>query len=314
MLLPGTGNGEKLCAVAEALLTEISGSFHHSLSLMREKIGEKSIAAYGEPLTEEAVEACLKCQAVFLGDGECPGAEELYDALEMPVRIRSYCIPESLCGRHESAVSLWIVSALSLDADTGSAAFHAAFSYAREENAPLHMILPTGAASKPLWEEQMAACRADFPSVKADVMGANEAISRLIAAPEDLGVLLCPPYVGGILGAAADTLCPHPGLIYDYARTDDIALYAAHGAQDDTDEALLNPVSAARAVAHLLRASLRLRQEADCLDAAVNNVLFTGWRGTEIDAFRGNPDLMVERICEQIAVAGELVGKGGFIK
>lgn len=314
MLLPGTEAGEKLCAVAEELLTEISGAFHHSLSLMREKIGEKSIAAYGEPLTEETVDACMKCQAVFLGDGACKGADELFDSLEMPVRIRSYCVPDSLCGRHESPVNLWLAKALSLDAETTSEAFQRTFEFAREENAPLHMILPTGSASKALWEEQIKGCQASFLSVCTHVFGADEAVARLITAPEALGLVLCPPYAGSILLAAADALCPHPGLIYDCACTENIALYASHIAVDDPDEKILNPISVAHAVAHLLRVSLHLRQEADCLDAAVNNVLFTGWRGDEIDAFREEPDQLVERICEQIAVAGELVAKGGFPK
>lgn len=312
MLLPGTEAGKKLCAIAEKLLTEIFGSFHHSLSLMREKIGEKSMAAYGSPLTEETVDACLECQAIYLGDGACKGADELFDALEMPVRIRSYCIPDSLCGRHESPVNLWVARALALDAETTSAAFRSAFAFAREENAPLHMILPTGSASKALWEEQMKICQASFSSVQADTFEADKTVAQLITMPESLGMLLCPPYVGGILLSAADALCPHPGLIYDHARTENIALYASHIVTDDPYEMILNPVSAARAVAHLLRVSLRLRQEADCLDAAVNNVLFTGWRGDEIDVFREDPDQLIERICEQIAVAGELVTKGGF--
>ena len=60
MLLPASAPGEKLCGYAEQILTEVSAAFQHSFTLKREKIGEKSMAAYNEPLTDEAVEACLQ--------------------------------------------------------------------------------------------------------------------------------------------------------------------------------------------------------------------------------------------------------------
>ena len=66
MLLPGSKEDEKLCKYAEQILIDVSAAFDHSFSLMWEKIGELSAAAYGETLTEETVEACLACKAVFL--------------------------------------------------------------------------------------------------------------------------------------------------------------------------------------------------------------------------------------------------------
>jgi len=46
MLLPASAPGEKLCGYAEQILTEVSAAFQHSFTLKREKIGEKSMAAY----------------------------------------------------------------------------------------------------------------------------------------------------------------------------------------------------------------------------------------------------------------------------
>ena len=106
MLLPGSARGEALCRCAEQVLTDVSAAFQHSFSLLREKIGEQSLQAYQESLTEEAVAACEKCRAVLLGDGEGPGTEALYDALNLPLEIRSFCVPDALCGRHEPPVSL----------------------------------------------------------------------------------------------------------------------------------------------------------------------------------------------------------------
>ena len=92
MLLPGSARGEALCRCAEQVLTDVSAAFQHSFSLLREKIGEQSLQAYQEPLTEEAVAACEKSQAVLLGDdirallklysGSTEDSEETVDSRE----------------------------------------------------------------------------------------------------------------------------------------------------------------------------------------------------------------------------------------
>ena len=127
MLLPGNPAGKIMCHYAEQILTDVSAAFSHSFSLMSEKIGEDSIAAYQEPLTEETVDACENCRAVFLGDAMCPGADDLYDALALPVRIRSFSVPEVLCTHHEAPVSLWLAQMLSIDPETLSEGAQTAF-------------------------------------------------------------------------------------------------------------------------------------------------------------------------------------------
>jgi len=76
-----------------------------------------------------------------------------------------------------------------------------------------------------------------------------------------------------------------------------------------------NPIACALAVATLLRFSLGLTREAACVEAAVNNVLSAGWR-TPDAARPGDPRVgaqaIVQLICEQISVAGELMGKAGI--
>ena len=42
ILLPGSQTGERLCSVAEEILTDISVSFGHTFSILRDKIGEAS--------------------------------------------------------------------------------------------------------------------------------------------------------------------------------------------------------------------------------------------------------------------------------
>ena len=63
----------------------------------------------------------------------------------------------------------------------------------------------------------------------------------------------------------------------------------------------------------MLRYSLKLEQEADCVDSAVKNILEAGWRtpdmtnmGDGISAYK-----MQQLISEQINLAGELLQGGG---
>ena len=314
MLLPGSAPGEKLRGYAERLLTEVSAAFNHSFSLMREKIGEKSLAAYQEVLTDETVEACRKCQAVLLCDAECPGAEDLYDALNLPVRIRSFCVPDALCGRHEAPVSLWVGQMLSVDPETLRQGMRASFRFAQEADARVTLVPPSG-ASKNEWDAAARVQAVDFPQVSSAVLPAPEAVTALIAAPTRLGLLLCPPYAGGILHAAATALCAQPAMMHDLAFDDAIGVYAPVIPKDLAVDEELNPFATALSVAKLLRYSLGLSREAGCVEAAVTNVLAASWR-TPDAARPGDPRVgtqaVVELICTQIAVAGELMGKGGF--
>lgn len=314
MLLPASKLGEKLSQYAEAILTDVSAAFSHSFSLMQGKIGEKSLAAHQEALTDETVEACQKCQAVLLCDGDCEGAQELYDALDLPLRIRSFCVPDALCGRHESPVNLWGGHMFSVDADTLRRGMQSAFRFADEVGARLTSVSPSG-ASKAEWDAALRVQKAVIPGVACLALPAADAMTSLIEAPGRLGLLLCPPYAGGIFDAAAMALCPLPGLMHDAAFDESIGVYAPciPAGMQPGDE--INPFAVALAVAALLRFSLKLGREAGCVEAAVNNVLSAGWRTADIAAGgapKASGQAIVELICEQISVAGELMSKGAM--
>ena len=311
MLLPSCKRDEANAGYAEKILIDISAAFGHTFSLMRGKIGEKSIAASGEALTDETVEACQQCQAVFVCDAAAEGLQELFDALDLPLSIRSCCVPVSLCGRHEKPVSLFVGTALSLDEETLRQAMRVAFLFSQEEDVRLCPIAPTGSA-KADWEAAVRVQEAIFSQISASPLSAPEAISAMIASPERAGLLLCPPYAGSIFTAAATALCNHPSVINDLALDESIGIFAPYL---PPDEEVPSPVTAALATAKMLRYSLRLAREAACVEAAVNNVLSSGWRvrqnenaGEAAIAAQG----MLELIGEQITVAGELMHRGGL--
>ena len=65
----------------------------------------------------------------------------------------------------------------------------------------------------------------------------------------------------------------------------------------------------------MMREALNLAQEADAVEAAVAAVLEEGWRTADIAAGgapKASGQAIVELICEQISVAGELMSKGGM--
>jgi len=314
MLLPGGAHGDALCSMAEDILIDVSAAFRHSFSLMRGKIGQKSLDAQGEILTDDTVAACEQCQAVLVLDEKETGAKALYDALNLPLRIRSFCVPEALCGRREAPLSLWVAQTLSVDAQTLRSAMASAFRFAREMDIRITHVAPTG-PSLSEWKGMIQVQQTAFPTVAADSLSAPEAITALISAPHGLGMVLCPPYAGGILSAAATALCTRPALMYDFSFDEGIGVYAPHIPAGLSPEDEPNPIACALAVATLLRFSLGLTREAACVEAAVNNVLSAGWR-TPDAARPGDPRVgaqaIVQLICEQISVAGELMGKAGI--
>ena len=306
MLLSSTLRDEQNARYALRILTDISAAFNHTLSVLQDKIGEKSRQAYGEALSDKVISACQDCQAVFVCDGACPGMDELYDALDIPLSLRSLSVPEALCGRGESPVSLYVGTVLSLDEETLRLALRQAFLIAQEADMLLRHTAPSG-ASRDVWNAAVRLQETLLPQVSTVAQTAPEAVREMILSPQRAGFVLCPPYAGSILLAAGTALCAHPGVIHDMALGEGADVYAAW--LPENDETPL-PFSAALAVAKLLRYSLHLPRESACVEAAVSNVISSGLKhgdGTDADN-----DEILDLICEQITVAGELMQRGGL--
>jgi len=307
MLLSSSPQDEVNAAYAEKILVDLSAAFDHTFSMRQEKIGEKALAAYGESLTDKVVDACLDCGAVFACDAGSQGVQELYDALNLPMQVRSFCVPEVLCDRHEKPVNLYVGSVFSMDDDTLRPAVRSAFTLAQEMDVRLCHCAPAG-KSQADWAAAVRVQETAFPQVSANAMTAAEAIRGMIASPERMGLLLCPPYAGSIMLAAGTALCTHPNIIHDFAFDDSIGVYAPVLPPDVDD---VSPFATALAVAKLLRCSLHLSKEAACLEAALSNVIVGGWETKEDGGALSGMDV-VELIGEQIATAGELMTRSGI--
>ena len=307
MLLSASAQDEINAAYAEKILIDLSAAFDHTFSMRQDKIGEKSKATSGESLTDKTIDACQSCQAVFVCDANADGLQDLYDALNLPMLVRSFCVPEVLCGRHEKPVNLFVGSVFSMDEDTLRQAIHSSFSLAQEMDVRLCHCAPTG-KSQAEWTAAIRVQETAFPQVSASAMTAPEAIRSMIISPERMGMLLCPPYAGGIMLSAGTALSTHPNVIHDFAFDESIGVYAPVLPPDQSD---VGPFAAALAVAKMLRCSLHLSKEAACLEAALSNVIVGGWETKEDGGALSGMDV-VELIGEQIAMAGELMNKSGI--
>ncbi len=309
MLLPSSSKGKTLCSYAEELFLEISASFGHSLNTIREKIGEDSIRLFDVPLTQETADACKKCNAVFLADSDCPGSRDLYQTLSVPLRIRSFCIPDSLATSSAPKRHMYFCHATALDQDTVFAAVRQALQLAADQDVAFCHVSPTG-NHRFAWEANIKENLKRYPTLSWTALSAPDAIRRIIEAPWNVGVMLCPPYAGSILESCATTLFPYPGLQYDWGVNDTLGIFAPRLTCDASG--MPEPFAVAYAVARMLRTTLRMNREAACLEAAVNNVLISGWRtpGMASEGQTTDGNHIIQLICEQLAVAGEFLYKG----
>src|SRR5699024_3233332 len=67
VVLPGDGIGKEIMDAAQQVLIKIAEKFNHTFSFQKYDIGGSSYDKYGEPLTDETVEACLASDAILLG-------------------------------------------------------------------------------------------------------------------------------------------------------------------------------------------------------------------------------------------------------
>ena len=92
VLLPGSPVGERLCGIAEEVLTDISVAFGHTFSIVRDKIGEAAERAYGVPLAENTLRLCGQANAVFVGDPNNEAEPFLLRALGIPAKTREFSV------------------------------------------------------------------------------------------------------------------------------------------------------------------------------------------------------------------------------
>lgn len=67
IVLPGDGIGQEIMGSAIKVLEKVAEKFHHQFQFEQHEIGGAAYEKFGEPLTDDTVQACLEADAILLG-------------------------------------------------------------------------------------------------------------------------------------------------------------------------------------------------------------------------------------------------------
>ena len=356
-LLPGDGIGPDVMQQAVAVLTSVCAAFDHSFTFVEKKIGGASIDAFGSPLTQETLDACLQADAVLLGAVGGPkwdslvgekrpeaGLLRLRKGINVYCNLRPLVIHPALCAASplkpqivEKGVDVLILRELTGDVYFGSheldpdgltacdamrynreeieRAAHMAFRMAGERKGRITSVDKANVlAVSRLWRETVTRVAADYPDIKLNHMYVDHCAMQLVRDPSQFDVILTGNLFGDILSDEAAAIAGSLGVMPSASLGDGKrGLYEPiHGsAPDIAGQDMANPLGMILSAAMLLRWSLGLDREADCVEAAVSNVLEAGWRTPDL-APCGMPRIGTQGIgqlvCDQIDLAGAIMG------
>jgi 3-isopropylmalate dehydrogenase len=136
-----------------------------------------------------------------------------------------------------------------------------------------------------LWRETVTRVGAtEYPDVALEHLYVDYAAMRLVAQPAAIDVLLTENLFGDILSDEAAVLCGSLGLLPSASIGDGPGLFEpVHGsAPDIAGQGIANPLGAIASAAMLLRYGLKQPEAADAVDRAVEAVIASGARTSDI--------------------------------
>ncbi len=174
---------------------------------------------------------------------------------------------------------------------------------AKEIGGRLAVIPPEDAASA--WKNA-ASKAAMFSALQMpQAVTLEEAVSLILSEGEEQTVFLCSPQAERVLNSIACYLDGSEALAYTAFLSERKTLFAVPSLKEGGGIGLF---AVLYATADLLRRGLRLRQEGDCLNTAVGNVISSGWRTAEtgLNGKTVPGEEILRLVSEQVALAGEL--------
>ncbi len=136
-----------------------------------------------------------------------------------------------------------------------------------------------------LWREVMTEISADYPDVELSHMYVDNAAMQLVRAPRQFDVMVTTNMFGDILSDLASMLTGSIGMLPSASLDiNSKGMYEPiHGsAPDIAGQNIANPLATILSVSMMLRYSLDEPAMADCIDAAVSQVLDNGLRTADI--------------------------------
>lgn len=159
--------------------------------------------------------------------------------------------------------------------------------------------------SSRLWREVVIAVGQEYPDVELDHMYVDNCAMQLVRYPRQFDVLVTENMFGDILSDQASMLSGSLGMLASASIGGKIGLYEpSHGsAPKYTGMQRANPIATILSGAMLLRFSLNLGEEADCIERAITRVLDLGFRTADLmeeGKELVNTIQMGDRIIEQV--------------
>jgi 3-isopropylmalate dehydrogenase len=139
--------------------------------------------------------------------------------------------------------------------------------------------------SSRLWRQVATQIGKDHPDVTLEHQLVDSAAMKLITAPASMDVVVTENMFGDILTDEASVLAGSMGMLPSASLSEaGVGLYEPiHGsAPDIAGKGIANPVGTILSAALLLRYSLKLDQEAEAIEGAVNQTITEGARTTDL--------------------------------
>ena len=136
-----------------------------------------------------------------------------------------------------------------------------------------------------LWREVMHRLAAEYPDVEYREMFVDNCAMQICKDPSQFDVIVTENMFGDILSDEASEITGSIGMVPSSSLGDGTrGLYEPiHGsAPDIAGQDLINPIACILSAAMMLRYSFDMAAEADCIEAAVNQVLDDGIRTADI--------------------------------
>jgi 3-isopropylmalate dehydrogenase len=186
-----------------------------------------------------------------------------------------------------------------------------AFRLARERRRPLCIVdMPGLPATGRLFEQAASKAAKDHPSVTCRHLPADRFIEEWMRNPAQFSAALCGPLAGPAVSGAAAALMGGRGILPGAFLGDNkpILYQPAHGPEPEiAGKDTADPIGMILCAAMMLRLSLNLANEAECVETAVANVLEAGWRTADLTS-GGSPKVGTEAIGKLIAEQVDTVG------
>ncbi|HTC93113.1 MAG TPA: 3-isopropylmalate dehydrogenase [Terriglobales bacterium] len=156
-----------------------------------------------------------------------------------------------------------------------------------------------------LWRDTVIALAAEYPDVTLDHMYVDAAAMHLVLNPRRFDVIVTENLFGDILSDEAAVITGSLGMLASATIGGQVGLYEpVHGsAPDIAGKNIANPLGAIATVAMLLRHSMGLNQEADDVEAAINQVLEQGFRTADLHRGAGTQLVSTTEMGERVEAA-----------